>query len=773
MNNDKRIVLFIVLLLAWMIASSYITRRMGLNPARPKGPVFPPNAAADKGKDAKGDRGPGEAQAQDKTKVPTADAKAAAAAKTEPGPKAEAIKKPDVEVVNESELVMGSVTDKTPGGYRLEVQLQQKGGGVDSVSSSRYDAEFVDGRALKRPLQLMRRDTAWPPSLAVTFSEGDSLVEPVALDEEPDDEEAAVQAKAAEAEDLSDSVLWEVLRDDEGRIVRPISRDGGKADPAAADGQAVAFRTTSQLGVVVTKTFRLWKNTDGFEVDLKFESPDKKRSVVYNLLGPHGIRIEGEWYTGTFRDVVFGQVGASDPATYSAYDVASAKDKPVENTAKPLRFAGVENQYFAILVGPVPVPKDPRDRWDAKTVALVLHKDDKALQKADVGIRISSKPILLGPGQPVVHTYRVFAGPKIEDALVAFGPDYGASRLASYHKSQWLGIPFAPLIARSVIAPTLAFTYKVTLWVSRLFGGSKGNYGIAIILLTVIVRGLMFPLGRKQARVAQKMQELQPQLKEIQEKYKDDKEKQTRETFALYKRHGNPQYSGCLPALIQLPIFVGLWQALNTSVALRHAPFLWIRDLAAPDMLFRFPVELPLLGYFVGHWFNLLPFAVVGLMLAQTKLFSPPATTPEAEMQQKMMKYMMVFMGLMFYKVPSGLGLYFITSSLWAIGERLLLPKVTHAHGHALAEPAAADKADASRSTGPASGGPRTGQVGAGGNGAPEKPPGKIAQFIEKLMEEARKDATYRKMVEDRDSKGRDGKSGRDKGKPRSRPGRR
>src|SRR5437868_14729677 len=91
-------------------------------------------------------------------------------------------------------------------------------------------------------------------------------------------------------------------------------------------------------------------------------------------------------------------------------------------------------------------------------------------------------------------------------------------------------------------------------------------------------------------------------------------------------------------------------------------------------MLFRFPFEVR----FLGNWFNVLPFVVVGLMLVQTKLFAPPATTPEAEMQQKMMKYMMIFMAFMFYRVPSGLGLYLITSSLWQIGERLLLPKVSY-----------------------------------------------------------------------------------------------
>lgn len=807
MTNDKRIVLFIILMVAWMIASPYLMRLLGLDPGPRKPPPGLPNAAANKGIDAKGEPVAREAAAKEKEKDRTADAKAKGKPGNEPAPADREPKKPDVEVVNEMELVLGSLSDKAPDGYRLEVQLQQNGGGVDSVASSRYDAEFEDGRVRKRPLQLMRRDPAWPPSLAVTLSRGDAAdMPPVAPNAEATDEAAAVQAKAAEAEDWSDSVLWEVVRDEKGRIVRPLSRGAAPADQAAADGQAVVFRLKSRLGVVITKTFRLWKNSDRFEVELQFESPDKERSFVYNLLGPHGIRIEGEWYTGTFRDVIFGQVGKADPVTYSAYDVANAKDKPVESTGVPLRYAGVENQYFATLVGPYPVPKDPRDRWDAKTTAIVLHKFENSLQKSDVGVRISSKPISVGPGQPVSHTYRVFAGPKVADALKDFGPDYDAERLASYHKSQWFGIPFASDLARHVITPTLGFTYSLTVWVSRLFGGSRGNYGIAIILLTVIVRALMFPLGRKQARIAQKMQELQPELKAIQEKFKDDKEKQTKETFALYKRHGNPQYSGCLPALIQLPIFVGLWQALNTSVALRHASFLWIRDLAAPDMLFRFPFEIPLIGSYLGHWFNVLPFAVVGLMLVQTKLFSPPPTTPEAEMQQKMMKYMMVFMAFMFYKVPSGLGIYFITSSLWAICERLLLPKVTHTHTQAqpevVAEPASSGKAAPGRTGGAITAGSKPGQAATAGNGAPEKPPGKFAQFLEKLLDEARKDSTYRKaspekppgkfaqlldklreeaqkdaahrkIVENRDSRDRDAKSGRDKGKPRSKPGRR
>jgi YidC/Oxa1 family membrane protein insertase len=438
-----------------------------------------------------------------------------------------------------------------------------------------------------------------------------------------------------------------------------------------------------------------------------------------------------------------------------------------------LRFAGIENQYFADLVEPDPPPTGEEDRIDARAVAVVLHKNvdpvthsDVEPQKADIGVRIISKPFPVGPNQPLVHTYKVFTGPKTAEAL----RPYGAEVLASYRKNQW--IPFAPELARFVITPTLAMTYQVTAKVAGLFGGKAGNYGIAIILLTILVRGLMFPLGRKQALAAQKMQELQPHLKELQDKYKDDKEQLTKETFALYKRHGVNPLGGCLPALIQLPIFVGLWQALNTSFPLRHAEFLWIRDLAAPDMMFRFPVEIP----FLGHWFNLLPFVVIGLMLFQTKLFSPPATNPEQEMQQKMMKYMMIFMGVMFYKVPSGLGIYFITSSLWAIGERLLLPKMAHSHAHAVAGPDLAD-GEPGGEKGP---GRREGKGGAllaaagprGGNGAPApraKPPSRFAQFWERVLEEARKDPTYRKVIEERDGKDRD----KEKGDPRARPRRR
>jgi len=762
MTNEKRYVLCLLLIFAWLMAIPYLMRLAGIDGGRKKPHAAPPaNIAAEKEKDES--LKPELAKIQEAVakepvaKLGVGQAKDAPKNGANPGI-ANAAKAPEIEVVPETELVLGSVISQTPAGYHLEAQLTQKGAGIESVNSSLYNAEFQIGQKDKQPLTLLRKDPFWPPSLALTLNQ-DAAADKLVAAADPDDPDGILRKKAADAENSLDLVTWEVVRDENHKIVRSV-KETDLVTQAAVEGEAIVFRTKASNGVVVTKTFRLFRNTDGLEVTLKFESPDKERSVVYNLFGPHGIPIEGEWYTGTFRDVIFGQMQGKEikPISHAASEIVSATTE-FDNTALPLAFAGVENQYFAILIGPAKLPTGNEDRLDSKTTALVLKKDEKAPQKSDVGVRLTSRAITVGPNVPAEHTYRVFAGPKTEKAL----KPYNAESLATYRKNQY--IPFAPYLARYVITPTLGFTYEVTVRVARFFGGKAGNYGIAIILLTILVRAFMFPLGRKQALAAQKMQMLQPQLKELQEKYKDDKEKFAREQFALYKREGANPLGGCLPALIQIPIFVGLWQALNTSFPLRHATFLWIRDLSAPDMLFHVPFQIPFVTDFLGNWFNVLPFGVIALMLLQTKLFSPPAATPEAEQQQKMMKFMMIFMGVMFYKVPSGLGLYFITSSTWAICERLLLPKVTHVHvtggSGAGPDPDVGDE----KGSGPRGGG----KGGPGGNGAPPKPPGRIAKLWDRVLEEARKDSTYRKITEGHEEKGR----GRDPNRPRPKPRRR
>jgi len=213
------------------------------------------------------------------------------------------------------------------------------------------------------------------------------------------------------------------------------------------------------------------------------------------------------------------------------------------------------------------------------------------------------------------------------------------------------------------------------------------GYGVTIILLTVVVRGLMFPISRKQAYLSIKMQEIAPEMKKLQEKYKNDSKARTEAIMALYRQHKVHPLGGCLPLFLQLPIFLGLYYCLQESIHFRLAPFLWIDNLAAPDMLFKWGDGIPIISnpdnqqsgffsiFYLGPFLNILPIFAVALMIVQQKMLTPPPADEQQAMTQKMMKYMMIFFGIMFYKVAAGLCLYFIASSLWGVAERKMLPK--------------------------------------------------------------------------------------------------
>ncbi len=210
-----------------------------------------------------------------------------------------------------------------------------------------------------------------------------------------------------------------------------------------------------------------------------------------------------------------------------------------------------------------------------------------------------------------------------------------------------------------------------------------GSYGLAIILLTVLVRSMMIPISRKAALNAQMMQKLAPQMKEIAEKYKEDMEGRLKAQRELFSKHKYNPYGGCLLMFLQLPIFIGLYRGLSVDVALRDQPLIpglnWCANLAGPDRLLYWESWLPqfIAGEhgWLGPYLNVLPLITVVLFLVQQKMFTPPPTDDQQKLMQKMMTFMMLFMGILFFKVSSGLCIYFITSSLWGIAERKLLPK--------------------------------------------------------------------------------------------------
>jgi len=231
------------------------------------------------------------------------------------------------------------------------------------------------------------------------------------------------------------------------------------------------------------------------------------------------------------------------------------------------------------------------------------------------------------------------------------------------------------------------------------FHGLGLPYGLAIICLTICVRACMFPLSLRQTAQAQRMKEMQPRIEELKKKHAGDKEKFAMAQMQLWREHKINPLSGCLPLFVQLPIFTGLWMALNSSVDLRLAPFLYFNNLAAPDSLFHLPFVVPILGW---TEFNLLPFITVALFVVQQKMFMPPPTDEQQEMQYKMMNVMTIVMGVMFYHVPAGLCVYFISSSLWGIGERKLLEFWKKKHPQPVAAPAPAEDEKPGKTSNPA-----------------------------------------------------------------------
>jgi YidC/Oxa1 family membrane protein insertase len=315
-------------------------------------------------------------------------------------------------------------------------------------------------------------------------------------------------------------------------------------------------------------------------------------------------------------------------------------------------------------------------------------------QIEDITVRVVSNPDPgLTPGSRIIHKYVLYNGPAKVRLLSDFTGDKAVDpklvtryadtlHLATITDYRSPGI-FGEISSR-------IFWTNILIWCTQLMHGLLNllhhvvpNYGLAIIALTFLVRGLMFPISRRQAMLSIRMQEMAPEIKKVQEKYKDDPTKRNQEVMALYRKYGVNPLGSCLPLLLQLPFFLGLYYALQESVHFRLAGFLWIQNLAAPDMLLWWGTWIPFLSdpdhygnfYYLGPYLNVLPIIAVVLMLVQQKLMTPPPADEQQEMQQKMMKYMMVVIGIMFYKVAAGLCIYFITSSLWGLAERKLLPK--------------------------------------------------------------------------------------------------
>lgn len=243
-----------------------------------------------------------------------------------------------------------------------------------------------------------------------------------------------------------------------------------------------------------------------------------------------------------------------------------------------------------------------------------------------------------------MRTTVFFVGPKKQSLLW----DLGMKDVMEFGMWRWLCYPLV--------------------WVLNLFNGWIPNFGVAIILLTILVRLLFWPLTRKSTEGMKKMQELQPLMKEIQAKYKDNPQRLQQETWQLYREKKVNPMSSCLPMLIQIPVFIALFNVLRSAVELRYAPFLWIADLSEPEGLFA--------GWFPFGGLNILPI-LMAVSTALQSYFTPSAG--DKKQQQMMMVMMPAMMLIMFYSFPSALSLYWFLSNIFSIVQMWLIRRQTAA----------------------------------------------------------------------------------------------
>ena len=554
---------------------------------------------------------------------------------------------------------LAAVLNRAKAGRLLSVTWRRPSG--ETLTSE----QTVELQTTRRPLEVIRPEFDAAPVVDVAAGFHDPLSFRLGLASRDGNN------KPAEAELPGQELLtvdWETEVVDDGRVVR--------------------FRRTLAGGLEVTKEYRLVTAADApvgqvdeeqagryrLQLRVTFRAAEKTR-LEYALDGPNGLPTEGWWYAARVsrswgglgvRDVAMRFVG-EPTALISSMTLADEDSIPPASAVlagKPLSFAGVDALYFAS--GLIPAVEGDEVPELAEVEPLVVGEVPEAARRklVNVSCRLLSRELDLEPDAPVTHRFDIFAGPKRPSLLATFGQPRAAMDDLVYYG--WFGWVARPMIT-----------------ILHVLHAIVRNYGIAIILLTVIVRGAMFPISRKQALSSQKMQVLQPEMKAIAEKYKNDPQKRTMATQELWRKHSYNPAGGCVLVFFQIPIFMGLYRSLATDVELREAPLFtsairWCSNLAAPDMMVDWSGFMPSFlvrpeGW-LGPYLNLFPLLTIGLFLWQQKLFMPPAVDEQAKMQQQVMKYMMFFMALMFFKVPCGLCLYFIASSLWGIAERLLLP---------------------------------------------------------------------------------------------------
>jgi YidC/Oxa1 family membrane protein insertase len=414
----------------------------------------------------------------------------------------------------------------------------------------------------------------------------------------------------------------------------------------------VVFEGTSADGIVIRKAYSLRDTPDDhllkLAVTLTNSGATPHRSEEYYLyagvaasLRPDEIKKPRVFWNNA------GDSHYKDTGYFGGGWFSSEKAEFRESFPR-LKFAGVMTRFHATIIRRADPVMKPGKVWASRV--LVDHSQDqfKDLEaaKTDYGMQaaVGLPTVELAPGASQTEQYEIYIGPKEYKRLNKLGEQM--EDVMFYGWFSWISI--------------------VLTTVMRWMHDWSGNWGVAIILLTIVVRTCIWPIHAKSTYTMKRMGLLAPKMKELQEKFKDDPQRQQMEVMKLYKDYGVNPLGGCLPMLLQIPIFFGFYSVLENAAELRGQPFMgWVHDLSIPDTIYT--LNLPFALPFVGHHFDINPLPIImGVtMILQMKLTPQPQTVDKT---QKIMFTIMPFFFLFIcYNFAAALSLYWSTQNVFSI----------------------------------------------------------------------------------------------------------
>ena len=390
--------------------------------------------------------------------------------------------------------------------------------------------------------------------------------------------------------------------------------------------QEITFSWKSDEGVVVEKTYKFAPDSYivGLDITIKNGSAQTIQDKLFVALispVPDDKRMYGFEGPSALIDDKLEEIKIKNIADKNIY-------------SGNLKWIALQDRYFMMSVIPDQVSE----------ASMRLNLSGKDLIEAQYLLPDNA----IGPGTQHTYRYSLFFGPKSMQILGEAG--HGLNKALNFGMFDILAKP--------------------CVWLMNKLYSVIPNYGVAIIVLTILIKIILWPLGSKSYKSMSEMKKIQPLMKEIREKYKNDKKKMNEEVMGLYRTYKINPLGGCLPMVVQLPVFFALYRMLYQAIELRHAPFfLWIDDLSAPDRLFRFGFSIPFMEPPYG--IPVLTIIMGATMLLQQKM-SPPMGDPT---QAKMMMFMPLIFTVIFINFSAGLVLYWLVNNVLSISQQYYIQK--------------------------------------------------------------------------------------------------